>query len=85
MKPPRMRIRPVMPDRAGARLREIYREIERTRGRVWNLYLAHGHLPEVLQAHLDFYRHLMFGPGGLPRHLRELLGCYVSYLNACEY
>ena len=81
-----MWIRPILPDAASDALRDIYREIARRRGKVWNLYLAHSHLPPgVLRAHLDLYMHLMFDPGGLPRHYRELIGCYVSFLNRCRY
>jgi hypothetical protein len=39
----------------------------------------------LLNTHLAFYRHVMFGPSGLSRQERELLAVAVSTLNRCFY
>lgn len=41
--------------------------------------------PDLLSAHLTFYRHVMFGPGGLSRDERELVAVVVSVTNSCFY
>ena len=81
----KMRIKRIDPDEAGEALKPLYEEIIAKRGRLWNIYAAQAHLPGVMKAHLDFYMKLMFGAGGLPRYMRELIGCYVSFLNRCAY
>lgn len=81
----RMRIHPIEEQEATGELALDYDRIIEKRGKVWNVYMAQAHLPNVMKAHLEFYMNLMFGPGGLPRRYRELLGCYVSYLNNCFY
>lgn len=81
----RMRVSIVPYEEANETLKVLYDEIRKKRGKIWNIYGAQSHLPEVMKAHLDFYMGLMFSPGGIPRYLREFLGCYVSYLNRCGY
>ncbi len=80
-----MRIPPVSKNDAGPELKELYDTIEKSRGRLWNIYLAHSHTPDILETHLKIYQAIMFARSSLPRRHRELLGCYVSYMNRCEY
>ena len=41
--------------------------------------------PALLRTHVAFYRQVMFGPSGLSRRERELVGTAVSVLNRCFY
>ena len=41
--------------------------------------------PAVLQASMEMYKAIMFGPSGLTRQERELLATVVSAENECFY
>jgi alkylhydroperoxidase family enzyme len=73
-------------ERAAGFLGELY---ERHRvaqtGRVDNILKIHSLHPETLDDHARLYRTLMYGPGGLSRAEREMLGVVVSGANRCHY
>ncbi|MGH2782663.1 MAG: peroxidase [Thermoleophilaceae bacterium] len=60
-------------------------EITRRAERMPNVLASHSLNPEALQAHLDLYRTIMFGPSGLSRGEREALAVCVSAANDCHY
>jgi alkylhydroperoxidase family enzyme len=50
-----------------------------------NVVASHSLNPEAMQAHLDLYRTIMFGPSGLTRAEREAIAVCVSAANDCHY
>lgn len=66
-------------------LRECYDRIRSARGKVANIMKVHSLHPAAMEAHLDLYRTILFGPAGLSRRERELLATAVSALNGCAY
>lgn len=46
---------------------------------------SHSANREVLRAHLQLYRAVMFGPSGLTRVEREAMAVAVSAVNDCHY
>lgn len=85
MKSQRPWIRVVEPESAEGRLREIYDETLKKRGRLAAVHKIHSLNPESLRAHMDLYMTLMFGPSPLPRRTREMLAVAVSKSNGCAY
>lgn len=55
------------------------------RGEAANIYQVHSVLPEVMTAHLELYRELMFGPSELKRTEREIIALAISATNGCRY
>ncbi len=66
-------------------LREAYRTVRAARGEVANIYQVHSVHPQVMTAHLQLYRELMFGPSELTRAEREAIALAVSAANGCRY
>lgn len=78
-------IRVVEPEQADGRLREIYDETIKKRGRLAEVHKIHSLNPESLRAHMGLYMTLMFGASPLPRRTRELVAVAVSRTNGCAY
>ena len=70
---------------ANETLRLCYDRIRSARGKVANIMKVHSLHPAAMEAHLDLYRTILFGPSGLSRRERELLATAVSALNGCAY
>lgn len=70
---------------ADGRLKEIYADLVRKRGKISNILKVHSLNPEALVGHLDLYMTLMFGKSGLSRLEREAIAVVVSASNECEY
>lgn len=70
---------------AEGRLAEVYRDIEKKRGKLSNIMRVQSLAPEAMQAHMDLYMDLLFRKGGLSRAERELIAVVVSVANGCEY
>lgn len=51
---------------------------EKQKTSVANILKVHSLHPEVMKAHLDLYREVMFGPSGLTRTQREMIAVVVS-------
>ncbi|MBI4907280.1 MAG: carboxymuconolactone decarboxylase family protein [Acidobacteria bacterium] len=69
----------------GEPLREAFATVRGTRGEVANILQIHSLRPDVLKAHLQLYRSLMFGQSDLTRRERETIAVAVSALNRCHY
>lgn len=69
-------------DEAPEGLAEIY---GKGRSPVANIIKSHSLNEEVLKAHLELYRAIMFRPSGLSRAEREAVATVVSALNHCHY
>ena len=72
-------------DSAQGELREAYRNVRAARGQVAHIYQVHSVHPQVMAAHLELYRELMFGRSELTRVERETLALAVSVSNGCHY
>lgn len=70
---------------AEGELRAAYRHVRAARGQIANIYQLHSLHPEVMIAHLDLYRELMFGRSELTRVEREAIALAVSTTNGCRY
>lgn len=70
---------------ADGEVREAYRKVRAARGEVANIYQLHGVHPQVMTAHLELYRELMFGRSELTRAEREAIALAVSASNGCHY
>jgi uncharacterized peroxidase-related enzyme len=73
------------PENAEGRLKEIYNNLVKTRGKVAEVHKIQSLNPEALTAHMDLYMAVMFGKSPLKRYQREMLGVVVSAANRCEY
>ncbi|HEC94730.1 MAG TPA: peroxidase [Thermoplasmatales archaeon] len=70
---------------ATGKLKEVYAEIRRGRGKVANIMKIHSLHPHTMEKHLQLYQAIMFGSSGLTREERELIAVVVSTINGCEY
>lgn len=50
-----------------------------------NILASHSLNPAVLEAHVQLYKRIMFGPSGLSRLEREAIAVCVSAANDCHY
>ena len=69
---------------ADGRLAELYARYGTPAGMA-HILKIHSLNPESLEYHVQYYRHLMFGPSGLSRPEREMLAVVVSHTNDCFY
>ncbi|MGM7701498.1 peroxidase [Pseudalkalibacillus sp. Hm43] len=69
-------------ERAEGKMKELY---DRFNGQMANILRVHSLNPKSLEAHLDYYRVIMFGKSPLPRRLREMIATVVSSTNECFY
>ncbi len=70
---------------AGGELREAYLKVRAARGGIASIFQVHSLHPQVMTAHLELYRELMFGPSELTRAEREAIALAVSATNGCRY
>ena len=79
------RIDVIQPEDAEGRLKEIYDEIERSRGKVAEVHKIQSLNPETITNHMDLYMNVMFGKSPLKRYQREMMAVVVSRANECTY
>ena len=75
----------IEPDDAKGLLKDEYDAAIGRAGKVFNIVRSMSLRPEVLQASMEMYKAIMFGPSGLTRQERELLATVVSAENECFY
>ena len=78
-------IRIVEEREAGDDLRKVYQQVVGSRGKISNILAVHSLQPLALQAHMDLYMTIMFGPSGLSREEREMIAVVVSSADQCPY
>lgn len=78
-------IRTIAPHEATGRLKQTYDEAIRRAGRVFNILRVQSLNPLVLDASLELYKAVMFGPSPLSRAQRETLATVSSWANNCLY
>ncbi len=70
---------------ADEKLKTIYDDLIKSRGKISNILKVHSLNPEALKSHLDLYMTIMFGKSGLSRKERECIAVVVSRADNCEY
>ncbi|MCB0731770.1 MAG: peroxidase-related enzyme [Ignavibacteriae bacterium] len=70
---------------AEGKLKEVYSDIEKSRGKISNIMKIHSLDPDTMKHHLDMYLAIMFNDSSLDREERELIAVVVSALNNCSY
>lgn len=79
------RIKVIDTDHATGRLREIYDDIIKKRGKLADVHKIQSLRPESIVKHMDLYMEVMFTKSELPRSEREMMAVIVSVKNECEY
>jgi len=72
-------------EKATGKLKIIYQEIEKKRGKLSNVMRIHSLNPDAMQKHMDLYISIMFAGSPLKREERELIAVVVSSINQCSY
>ncbi len=67
------------------RLKEIYDDLIRHRGKLAEVHKIQSLNPETIVNHMDLYISLMFGKSPLKRYQREMIAVVVSKENQCKY
>jgi len=78
-------IQVIPPDVAEGRLKEIYDDLIRKRGKLAEVHKIQSLHPESIIKHMDLYMEIMFGKSPLRRYQREMIAVVVSTANQCEY
>ena len=78
-------IRTIPVEEATGRLRKLYDEAIQRAGRVFGIVRTMSLQPSTLDASMNLYGRVMFGPGPLTRMQREMLAVVVSRANDCHY
>ncbi len=75
----------IEPEQAEGELKDIYEELERSRGKVAEVHKIQSLNPKTITTHMDLYMSIMFGKSPLKRVHREMMAVVVSVSNKCEY
>jgi len=78
-------IKEIEVSKADKKLKPIYDDLIKSRGKIANILKVHSLNPDALKAHLDLYMTIMFGNSGLSRKERECIAVVVSRADNCEY
>lgn len=76
------RIQMIENEEAEGKLKELY---DKFNGNMANILKVHSLNPKSLEAHLDYYKVIMFGKSPLSRSVREMIATVVSATNECFY
>jgi uncharacterized peroxidase-related enzyme len=78
-------IQVISPQDATGSLKEIYEQLQSSRGKIAAVHTIGSLNPESLSAHMNLYMTLMFNRSPLSRPQREMIGVVVSATNSCGY
>lgn len=78
-------IKVIEEDKAEGKLKEIYRDIIGSRGKLSNIMQIQSLSPEAMKDHLKLYKTIMFTKSNLSRKLKEMIAIVVSVANKCPY
>ena len=78
-------IRTVADGEAKGDLGPLYEAAVRRAGKVFGIVRLMSPNPAVLEASMNLYRAVMFGPSPLSRRQREMMATVVSAVNGCHY
>lgn len=73
------------PAHAEGELKEIYRNILESRGKIAEVHKLQSLNPPTIVHHMDLYMSIMYSKSPLKRVIREMIGVVVSLTNQCEY
>ena len=79
------KIKVIEHEEATGRLKEIYDELVKSRGKLADVHKIQSLRPESIVKHMDLYMELMFTKSELSRAEREMIAVVVSATNKCEY
>jgi len=79
------RIKVIQHEEATGRLKEIYDDLVKKRGKLADVHKIQSLRPESIVAHMDLYMEIMFTKSELSRAEREMMAVVVSAANGCEY
>jgi uncharacterized peroxidase-related enzyme len=79
------RIKVIQHEEATGRLKEIYDDLLKKRGKLADVHKIQSLRPESIVAHMDLYMEIMFSKSELSRAEREMMAVVVSVSNGCEY
>ncbi len=75
----------VEPEDATDELKDIYRTLASSRGKIAEVHKIQSLNPPTIPAHMELYTRIMFSRSPLSRAERELIGVIVSRTNRCVY
>lgn len=75
----------IQPEQAEGELKNIYEELQRSRGKVAEVHKIQSLNPDSIVKHMDLYLSIMFGRSPLKRVQREMIAVVVSKANGCSY
>lgn len=79
------RITVINHNEATGKLKEIYDELVKSRGKLADVHKIQSLRPESIKAHMALYMEIMYSRSELSRAERELIGTVVSIANGCKY
>jgi len=80
---PRIKVIPF--EEATGRLKEIFDDLIKKRGKLAEVHTIQSLRPESIVKHMDLYLEIMFKKSDLSRAEREMIAVVVSLSNNCEY
>lgn len=78
-------IKVIQHEEAEGRLKEIYDDLVKSRGKLAEVHKIQSLHPETIVSHMDLYMKIMFGKSPLRRYQREMIAVVVSVCNNCLY
>lgn len=72
-------------ENAEGRLKEIYDDLVKSRGKLANVHMMQSLHPESIVGHMELYMQVMFAKSPLRRYQREMIATVVSAANKCPY
>ncbi len=79
------RIKVIQHEEATGKLKEIYDDLVKRRGKLADVHTIQSLRPESIVAHMDLYMEIMFSKSELSRAEREMMAVVVSVSNSCAY
>lgn len=79
------RIKIIEPENATGKLKEIYSDLVKRRGKIATVHKMQSLNPESIVNHMDLYMTLMYGKSPIRRAQREMIAVVVSSANNCRY
>ncbi len=79
-------IKMIEEEKAEGKLKKLYKKMANpTNQKVANVLKVHSIKPDILEAHFNLYRKIMFGKSNISRKQREMIAVLVSSVNECHY
>ncbi len=79
-------IKIIKEENAEGKLKKLYEKMTSpTNKKVANVLKVHSLKPNILEAHYNLYRKIMFGKSNISRKQREMIAVVVSSINGCHY